>query len=129
MRWKELAAQAGTSTLVGGLKALETQLNKRQFKRVIATTVAQLLELHPDFGARKARRWARRATGARPSKKIMHPSKATTAKEALGAVAATAATAGAAKIVGRLASNIGDKITDAHDRSHVGNGREDDASA
>lgn len=34
----------------------------------MATTVAQVLQAHPDVGRRKARRWARKATGTRPGK-------------------------------------------------------------
>jgi hypothetical protein len=68
MPWKEAAAQLGTSTLVSGLKALEGKMKKRDFKRLVSTTVAQLLEVHPGLGRRKARRWARKATGTRPGK-------------------------------------------------------------
>lgn len=68
MTWKDAAAQLGTGTFVSGLTALEGSMKKRDFKRLVATTVAQLLEAHPDVGRRKARRWARKATGTRPGK-------------------------------------------------------------
>ena len=62
MAWKELAAQVGTQALVGGLRAIEGQVSKRQYRRLIATAVAQLLALHPKLGRKEARRWARKAT-------------------------------------------------------------------
>jgi hypothetical protein len=68
MAWKDAAAQIGTGTLVNRLAALKGTMRKRDFKRLVATTVAQLLEVHPDLGRRKARRWARKATGTRPGK-------------------------------------------------------------
>ena len=66
--WKEAAAQLGTSNLVDSLKALEGTMKKRDYKRLVSTTAAQLLELHPDVGAKKARRWVRRVTGTKPGK-------------------------------------------------------------
>jgi hypothetical protein len=71
MTWQDLAANLGTKALVGEFKAIEPQLSKRQYKRLLSTTLAQLLELDPDTKAGKARRWARRATGVKPSRKIM----------------------------------------------------------
>jgi hypothetical protein len=67
--WKEAAAQLGTSTLVDSLRALEGSMKKRDYKRLVSTTAAQLLELHPGMGAKKARRWVRRATGTKPAKR------------------------------------------------------------
>ena len=66
--WKEAAAQLGTSSLVDSLRALEGTMKKRDYKRLVSTTAAQLLELHPGMGAKKARRWVRRATGTKPAK-------------------------------------------------------------
>ena len=66
--WKEAAAQLGTSSLVDTLRALESTMKKRDYKRLVSTTAAQLLELHPGMGAKKARRWVRRATGTKPAK-------------------------------------------------------------
>jgi hypothetical protein len=71
MGWKEVAAELGTETTVRAIKAVKGQVSKRKYKRLISTAVAQLLELHPDIGPRKARRRAQRLTGARPSKKIL----------------------------------------------------------
>ena len=68
MAWKDVAAQIGTGRLVSRLAALKGTMKKRDFKRLVATTVAQVLEVHPDVGRRKARRWARKATGTRPGK-------------------------------------------------------------
>jgi hypothetical protein len=68
MTWKDAAAQLGTGTFVSGLTALKGSMKKRDFKRLVATTVAQVLEAHPDVGRRKARRLARKATGTRPGK-------------------------------------------------------------
>ena len=68
MTWKDAAAHLGTGTFVSGLTALEGSMKKRDFKRLVATTVAQVLEAHPDVRRRKARRWARKATGTRPGK-------------------------------------------------------------
>lgn len=66
--WKEAAAQLGTGNLVDSLKALEGTMKKRDYKLLVSTTAAQLLELHPNVGAKKARRWVRRATGTKPAK-------------------------------------------------------------
>jgi hypothetical protein len=71
MTWKEIAAGLGTSALVGELKAIEPQVSKRQYKRLLSTTLAQLLELDPDTNKGRARRWARKATGVKPSKKTL----------------------------------------------------------
>jgi hypothetical protein len=71
MAWKELGAGLGTKTLVGEFKAIEPQVSKRHYKRLLSTALAQLLELDPDTKAGKARRWARRATGVKPSKKAL----------------------------------------------------------
>ena len=70
MAREDAAARLGTSALVARLKALEGTMKKGQFKRLVATTAAQVLAVHPDLKPKKARRWARRATGARPWKKL-----------------------------------------------------------
>jgi hypothetical protein len=71
MTWQDLAANLGTKTLVGEFKAIEPQVSKRQYKRLLSTALAQLLELDPDTKSGKARRWARRATGVKPSRKAL----------------------------------------------------------
>jgi hypothetical protein len=100
MAWKEAAAQLGTGTLVNGLKALQGKMKKRDFKRLVSTTVAQVLEVHPGLGRRKARRWARKATGIRPGKFTLGTK---VLKEAAEAAVVTAVTAGATKAVSKLA--------------------------
>jgi hypothetical protein len=103
MTWKEAAAQVGTGTLITGLRALEGQMKKKDYKRLVATTAAQLLALHPDVGPRKALRWAERATGTRPSKRRVKAVVQQGLKDTAGAVATAAVAAGAAKVVGKLA--------------------------
>jgi hypothetical protein len=118
MGWTSVAASVGTSTAIAGLKAAKDQMNKRQYKRLLATTVAQILELHPDIGRKKARRRARRLTGARPSKKLMRP-------VAEGALVA-AATAGVAKVAsaigGRLKERLGGDDAEAGEHQRVEEG-------
>lgn len=98
MAWEDAAARLGTSALVARLKALEGTMKKGQFKRLVATTAAQVLAVHPDLKPKKARRWARRATGARPWKKIKLG-----LREAVETAAVTAATAGVAKVARKRA--------------------------
>jgi hypothetical protein len=69
MTVQEIAAGLGTSALVDELKAIEPQLSRRQYKRLLSTTIAQLLELDPDIKKNRARRWARKVTGVKPLKK------------------------------------------------------------
>lgn len=118
MRWKEAAAQLGTSTLVGSLKALEGTMKKRDYKRLVSTTVAQLLELHPDVGAKKARRWVRKATGTKPAK---GRSPKLGPQEIAETVGVAAATAGAVKVAGEVADRLTSRPND--------DGREEQASA
>lgn len=106
MGWKEIAAGVGTRTTVGAIEAARGQVSKRQYKRLIATAVAQLLELHPEIGRRKAVKRARRITGAKPSKKLMRAAANIGLKEGAEAAVAAAATAGVAKV----AAIVGDKL-------------------
>lgn len=103
MAWKEAAAQLGTGTLVSGLKALQGKMKKRDFKRLVSTTVAQLLEVHPSLGRRKARRLARKATGVRPGKLSLGKKARQALKETAETAAVTAVAAGATKVVSKLA--------------------------
>ncbi len=103
MGWKEAAAQLGTGTLVSELKGLQGKMKKRDFKRLVSTTVAQLLEVHPGLGRRKARRWARKATGVRPGKRGLRKKASQVLKEAAETAVVTAVAAGATKAVGKLA--------------------------
>jgi hypothetical protein len=123
MGWKEVAAGLGTQGTVEAMKAAEGQVSKRKYKRLIATAVAQLLALHPDIGRGKARRRARRLTGARPSKKLMRATKNLGWKEGAEGVAAAVATAGIAK----AASFIGEKVKEKLGRPD--DGRQVDAEA
>ena len=99
MALKELAAELSTQTLVGGFRAIRGRVGKRQYKRLLASAVAQLLELHPNLGARKARRRARKVTGARPYKRWLKTASKGALREGVEAAALTAAAAGAAKLV------------------------------
>lgn len=114
MAWKKAAAQLGTGALVSALKALEPHFKKRDHKRLVATTVAQLLQLYPGVGPRKARRWTRRAIGMRPSKKAVLAMAKIGLKETAEAAAIAAISAGAAKVVGRLASRAKERIGGPH---------------
>ena len=108
MGWRKVAAGLGTGATVQALKAVEGQVSKGQYKRLIATAVAELLALHPNIGKSQARRRAKRITGAKPSRKLMRASKNLGLKEAAEGLVATAATAGIAKV----ASVVGDKLQD-----------------
>jgi hypothetical protein len=114
MAWKKAAAQLGTGALVSALKAVEPQLKRRDYKRLVATTVAQLLQLYPGVGPRKARRWTRRATGMRPSKKAVLAMAKIGLKETAEAAAVAAVSAGAAKVVGRLANRAKERLGGPH---------------
>ena len=99
MTWKESAAQLGTSTLVAGLEALKGTMKKKDYKRLVATTAAQVLAVSPGIKPRKARRWVRRVTGARPAKSIGGKKKRQgTLRHAAEAAGAAVLTAGAAKL-------------------------------
>jgi hypothetical protein len=39
MAWQDVAAQLGTSTLVSGLRSLEGKMKKRDYKRLLSSTV------------------------------------------------------------------------------------------
>ncbi|HET6797537.1 MAG TPA: hypothetical protein VFH40_10295 [Gemmatimonadales bacterium] len=118
---KDQIAKLGMGTLVAGLKAVESHVSKKQYKRLIATGVAQLLALHPDFGAGKARRRARKVVGAKPVKRIVRAGK-TGLKEGLETAAVAAASTAALKV----ASKLGQKVTDRMKESTES--RKDEAS-
>ena len=125
MGWTEVAAGLGTTTAIAGLKAAKDQMNKRQYKRLLATTVAQILELHPDIGPAKARRRAKRITGARPSKKLLKPSRQIGLKEGAEGAVAAVATAGAVKVAEIFGYKLKDKFSagDGESGTGVGEGR------
>ena len=98
MAWEDAAARLRTSALVAELKALAGTMKKGQFKRLVATTAAQVLAVHPDLKPKKARRWARRATGSRPWKMAKVGTKERAGmKELVGAAAVTAVAAKVAR--------------------------------
>jgi hypothetical protein len=110
---KDQLAQVGMGTLVAGLKAVENTISKKQFKRLIATAVAQLLAMHPDYGAGKARRRARKVVGAKPAKRMLVKAGRVGAKETLGTVAAAAASGAALKVAGKVGRKITERVTEA----------------
>jgi hypothetical protein len=112
MGWTEVAAGLGTSTAIAGLKAARQQMTKRQYKRLLATAVAQILELHPDIGPKKARRRAQRIAGARPSKKLMRPGEQVGWKEGAEGAVAAATAAGVAKVAGIFGNKLKEKFAD-----------------
>ncbi|HEV8454560.1 MAG TPA: hypothetical protein VGQ24_06695 [Gemmatimonadales bacterium] len=100
-------------TLVAGLKAVESVVSKKQYKRLIATAVAQLLTMHPDFGSGRARRRARKLVGAKPAKKMLvRPGKAGL-KEGLETAAVAAAGGAVLKAAGKLGRKVTEKVKDA----------------
>lgn len=107
---KEQAAQLGMGTLVAGLKAVQSTVSKRKYKRLIATAVAQLLTMHPDFGPRKARQRARKVTGAKPSKKLLVKPGQAGLKEGLETAVVAAAGGAALKAAGKLGRKVADRV-------------------
>jgi hypothetical protein len=120
---KDQVAQLGMGTLVAGLKAVESGVSKKQYKRLIATAVAQLLTMHPDFGPGQARRRARKVTGAKPAKRMLvKPGKAGV-KEGVEAAAIAAASGAALKVAGKLGRRVTEKVRE------VSESRKGDAQA
>lgn len=105
MGWTEVATGLGTQAFLAGLKAVEGKISKRRFKRLIATTVAQVLELHPDLGAKKARRSAEKVTGVAPFKKLMNGKKTPGLREGAQAAATALIAGGAAKAAKAVAGS------------------------
>jgi hypothetical protein len=110
MGWRSVAAGLGTGATVKALKAAKGQVSRKQYQRLIATAVAELLVLHPDIGKAKARRRAKRITGARPSKKLMRATQNIGWKEGAEGVVAAAATAGIAKVAGVVGEKLKDRF-------------------
>jgi hypothetical protein len=106
-------AQVGMGTLVAGLKAVEQGVSKKQFKRLIATAVAQLLTMHPDFGAGKAVRRARKLVGAKPARKMLVKPGKVGVKQGLETVAAAAASGAALKVAGKLGRKVSERVKEA----------------
>jgi hypothetical protein len=110
---KEQLGQLGMGTLVAGLEALESSVSKKQYKRLIATAVAQLLTMHPDYGAGKARRQARKVVGAKPAKKMLVKAGKVGVKETLGTAAAAAASGAALKVASKVGRKISERVSEA----------------
>jgi hypothetical protein len=110
---KDQLAHVGMGTLVAGLKAVERGMSKKQYKRLIATAVAQLLTLHPDFGTGKARRRARKVVGAKPSKKALVNAGKLGAKKSLEAAATAVATGAAFTLAGKLGRKVSERVGEA----------------
>ena len=110
---KDQIGQLGMGTLVAGLKAVESSVSKKQYKRLIATAVAQLLTMHPDFGPGQARRRARKVVGARPAKKMLIKRRQAGLKEGLETAAVAAAGGAALKVAGKLGRKVTENVKDA----------------
>ncbi|HEX6407362.1 MAG TPA: hypothetical protein VFZ90_09245 [Gemmatimonadales bacterium] len=110
---KDQLAQLGMGTLVAGMKTVESTLSKKQYKRLIATAVAQLLTMHPDYGAAKARRRARKIVGAKPSKKLLVKAGKVGVKETLGTAAAAAASGAALKVASKVGRKLTERVSEA----------------
>ena len=106
-------AQVGMGTLVAGLKAVESTVSKKQFKRLIATAVAQLLTMHPDYGAGKARRRARKVVGAKPAKKMLVKPGKVGVKKGIETAAVAAAGGAALKVAGKLGRKVTERVNEA----------------
>ena len=72
MSWTAVATELRAKDFLARLKAAEDRVSKKQYKRLLATTVAQILALHPDFDLKKARRRAEKAAGALPVKQLLN---------------------------------------------------------
>jgi hypothetical protein len=132
MGWRSMSAGIGMGATVRALKAVESQVSKRKYKRLIATAVAELLALHPDIGKTKARKRARRLTGARPSRKLMRASGMVGWKEGAEGLVAAAATAGLAKVAGTVGEKLKEKFGNdgpREERASSADGREAGAGA
>jgi hypothetical protein len=110
---KNQVAQLGMGTLVAGLKAVESGVSKKQYKRLIATAVAQLLTMHPDFGPNQARRRARKVVGAKPAKKMLIKRGQAGLKEGLETAAVAAAGGAALKVAGKLGRKVTERVKEA----------------
>jgi hypothetical protein len=109
---KDQVAQLGMGTLVAGLKTVEKSVSKKQYKRLIATAIAQLLAVHPDYGPGRARRRARKVTGAKPVKNVLVKPRNAGLKEGLETAAVAAASGAAIKVAGKLGRKVTEKVKD-----------------
>jgi hypothetical protein len=125
---KDQIAKIGLGTLVAGLKAVENSVSKKQYKRLIATAVAQLLTMHPDFGPGRARRRARKVVGAKPARKMLVKRTRAGVKEGLETAVIAAAGGAALKAASKVGRKVTEKVKDAVEahkgstEAHSGNG-------
>lgn len=112
---KDQLAQVGMGTLVAGLKTVQKGLSKKQYKRLIATAIAQLLTLHPDLGPGQARRRARKVAGAKPARKMLLNGGKAGARQGLEAAAVAAAGGVALKVAGKLGRKVAERVKEAVD--------------
>jgi hypothetical protein len=110
---KDQLAQVGMGTIVAGMKAVEKTLSKKDFKRLVATAVAQLLATLPNYDTAKARRRARKLVGVKPSKNVLVEAGKAGVKETLGTVAAAAASGAALKVATKVGKKISDRVGEA----------------
>lgn len=75
MSWTAVATELRAKDFLARLKAAEDRVSKKQYRRLLATTVAQILALHPDLDLKKARRRAEKAAGALPVKQLLKSKK------------------------------------------------------
>ncbi len=109
MAWTDTAATLGAEA-AAGLKAAKKQIGKRKHKRLVATAVAQMLQLLPGVGRRKARRRARQVTGARPSKKMAKEITGLGWKAGVESIVTALGAAGVAKVVGTVTDKVKEKV-------------------
>ena len=107
---KDQLAQVGMGTLVAGLKTVEQAVSKKQYKRLIATAVAQLLTMHPDYKPGQARRRARKVVGAKPAKKMLVKRGKVGVKKGLETAAVAAASGVAVKVAGKLGRKVSGRV-------------------
>jgi hypothetical protein len=91
MSWTAVATELRAKDFLARLRAAKDRISEKRYKRLLATTVAQVLSLHPDIDLRKALRRAEKAAGAAPVKRLLKSKKR--------AVAALVAGAGVLKTV------------------------------
>jgi hypothetical protein len=120
-KWKKQIAHLGLGKMVVALDAARKTISKKDYKRLLSTGVAQLLALHPDFGLARARRRARKVTGAKPSRKAVMKPGAVLRKRI--EVAPVAVNGGAVKTVGKIGRGVGRRSSKAVDSAmeSVGN--------
>jgi len=119
---KDQLAQVGMGTLVAGLKTVQSRLSKKQYKRLIATAIAQLLTMHPDIGPGQARRRARKVAGAKPARKMLVKGGRVGVKQGLETAAVAAAGGAALKVAGKLSRKVAERVKEAV------NGQQDDGA-